>query len=136
MTIIYPQTSNEEDLSRYTSQWETSIFAATMKAAADLTEEETRGLLQTWLIGTFNASGFGIEDHQTLTHGTIEWIQAGPTQFDCIYTGYRGLKCSLARVYEQPNGSWASMVIAGVKDDHFEALAAAEWAVSRLTSHY
>ncbi len=132
MTTIYPNNRQQPDSDRYQDQWETSILAATMKAAADLSEEEQRNLARVWLIGTFNASGFDIE--QDLPYGTIEWDQAGPTQFDCIYTGYRGLKCKIARVYEQPNGSWAAMVIAGVKDDKFEAFANAEWAISRLTA--
>ncbi len=132
MTTVYSNNRDQTDLARYQDQWEISILAATMKAAADLTEEETRNLVRVWLIGTFNASGSDVD--QELPYGTIEWIQAGPTQFDCIYTGYRGLKCSVARVYEQPNGSWAVMVIAGVKDDQFEAFATAEWAISRLTA--
>jgi len=40
----------------------------------------------------------------------------------------------LAQVYRQENGFFAAVVVAGVKDNAPEAMGAAEWALSRLSS--
>lgn len=134
MTTIYTETDRVQDFSRYKDQWETGVLAATLESLADLTDQDRRDLVRTWLIGAFNGSSSGIyaspDDHS----GSLDWIQAGPTQFDCIYTGPMGVKCSLARIYEQPNGSWAALVIAGVKEDQYAAIGAAEWALARLSA--
>jgi len=49
-----------------------------------------------------------------------------------IHTALTGIQCSQGRIYQQPDGSWGALVIAGVKDDHHAALAAAEWAIAKL----
>ncbi|MGB1540211.1 MAG: hypothetical protein ACPG80_04565 [Rickettsiales bacterium] len=97
-------------------------------------EHDRRQLMGRWFEGSFNGAAAHVAEGEESGQGTFEWIQAGPTQFDCIYTAPYGLKCSLARAYEQPDGSWAALVIAGVRDDLWEAIAAAEWAIARLSA--
>ena len=71
-------------------------------------------------------------DGDAVAEAALEWRQAGPTQWDLVYTALTGVQCSLGRVYQQPDGSRGALVIAGVKDDHHAALAAAEWAIAKL----
>ncbi|MBU6408720.1 MAG: hypothetical protein KGS44_16605 [Alphaproteobacteria bacterium] len=71
-------------------------------------------------------------DGDALAEAALEWRQAGPSQWELVYTALTGIQCSLRRIYQQPDGSWGALVIAGVKDDHHAALAAAEWAIAKL----
>jgi hypothetical protein len=45
-----------------------------------------------------------------------------------------GIACPLAHIYPQPDGSWAVLIVAGVRNEITEAMAAAEWGISRLIS--
>lgn len=134
MTIVFSDTNTERehDFSRYKEQWENSVLTENLKVLADIPDEDRRQLAKIWFIGAFNGSAAGL--YANPEDGSLEWMQAGPTQFDLIYTGPMGIQCSLGRIYEQPNGTWAALVIAGAKDNQFEAMGAAEWAISRLSS--
>lgn len=132
MPKIFDRANREPDFERYKSQWETGVMAAAIAHLADLDDAERKALSRSWVIDAYNGASFGVYDAEDVTSGKIEWAQAGPTQFDCLYTGPYGVKCALGRVYQQPNGTWAAMVIAGVKDDYLQALGSAEWALAKL----
>lgn len=120
--------------SSWLERLETAMMAATLAATADLGADEKQRLLKVWLHGTFNAAAAGLDLRTGCGAGLLEWRDADEERLDLIYRAVTGFSCSLGRVYRQPNGSWASLVIAGVRDTPEEAQAAAEWAVSLLTA--
>ncbi|MCP4367705.1 MAG: hypothetical protein GY797_06280 [Deltaproteobacteria bacterium] len=134
MTTLFEQIERQPDFSRYREQWESGVLAAAIGELASLDNSERKALSRSWLLSSYNGAAFGVYDERDVLHGKIDWVQAGPTQYDCLYTGPYGVKCSLGRVYEQPNGSWAALVIAGVNDDYLQAIGSAEWAITRLCS--
>jgi len=119
---------------RYKDQWETGVMAAAVSAMASLDPDERQALLKRWIIDSYNGASSGIAAEAGDFTAAIEWAQSGPTHFDLLYEGPFGMKLSLGRAYQQPNGTWAAMVIAGVKDELEGAMASAEWAISRLCS--
>ena len=134
MTTQFERTERKPEFARYRAQWETGVMASALAHLADLDAAERKALCRSWVLSAYNGAAFGVYDSHEPLAGNIEWVQAGPTQYDCLYTGPYGVKCALGRVYEQPDGSWAAMIIAGVKDSYLEALASAEWALARLCS--
>lgn len=118
----------------YLERLESAAMAATFAASSDLPPGRMKALLRDWLGGTFNAASHGIDLRQGCGAGLLVWEQTGPTTHDLIYRAVTGMNASLGRAYRQPDGSWASLVIAGVGDSLGEAQAAAEWAASLLTT--
>lgn len=132
MTVMFKTTTAEPDFERYRERWENALLAKLISEQSDLDEGERQELFKNWFLGLFNAAA--ARDFDRGADGQLEWVQAGPTQYDFLYTSPYGLTCSLARIYEQPNGTWGALVIAGVTDDQWSAMAAAEWAIARLSA--
>lgn len=122
------------DFQRYKAHWETGVMAAAAEALASLDDEERGALLRRWIIDSYNGASSGITAESDTVSGRFEWRQTGPTHYDLLYEGPFEMRCAVGRAYEQPNGTWAAMVIAGVQDDLSEAMASAEWAIARLCS--
>ncbi len=131
MVTRFESTANDPLGGRFTADLETAQLAAALVAAGGLPTERARALLRDVYRAWFNASAAGICD--AAFTGVLQWEPDGGGYRFIWYT-HGGLACPLARVYPQENGTWASLVVAGVKDDVSEALAQAEWAISRLTS--
>lgn len=117
---------------RFTAELESALLARALAEAGGQTDERMRALLSSWLCGTFNASAAGL-----LSIGDGR----GHTAWEPDGNGYRltwyaptGLACPLARMYPQENGTWAALIVAGVRDDPAAAMMAAEWGVARLAA--
>ena len=123
----------DPDTEHWLERLESAMLAATLAATSDLPPERRKAMMRTWLETSFNAASHGIDLTAGYGAGIMTWLPYTETQIDLIYSAATGLNCSLARAYQQANGSWAAMVIAGVRDTSEEAQAAAEWAISRLT---
>ena len=109
------------------------MLAQLSSASVDPNSHIRKRVLRSWILGMFNGASFGVSECvYEDTH--FEWVAATPTQWDLIYTTPYGLTCPLARAYEQSDGLWASLVIAGVKDDLQKAMLAAERAIAQLSS--
>lgn len=134
MVTIFGKDEDRESLfARYKAEWENGLMAAALAEAAD--DADKKRLLQRFYETRFNAASFhAVELGESAWAGDIDFVQAGKTQYDIVYRAPYGIVVPLGRVYKQPNGSWASLVIAGVKDDMYEALASAEWAIRKLTT--
>lgn len=134
MVTVFEKSKDREALfARYRAEWENGLLAQALATTAD--PEDKKRLLQRFYETRFNAASFhAVELGESAWSGDIDFVQAGKTQHDIIYRAPYGVACSLGRIYQQPDGSWASLVIAGVKDDMYEALAAAEWAIRQLTA--
>lgn len=133
MTTCFTDAEREADFDRYRQQWESAALAAALSGAS-LDTFERKQLARTWVNGSFNGAAHGVYDPRALGESTMEWLQAGPTQYDLVYASPYGVVMPLGRVYQQPDGSWGALVIAGVKDDPHMAMAAAEWAIGKLTA--
>ncbi len=130
MTTTFNEKSSP---SRYTDQLENALMA---KAFADLgtdDEQDRKSLLSNWLMGTFNSESLHLKTPQT-GRGILDWQPDGSKNHRLIWRSPTGLSCPLAQVYQQDDGTWASLVVAGVREDLIEALGAAEWAITRLTA--
>ncbi len=134
MTTIFQKQDREPDFQRYREQWESALLSKMLSDQSGLEEAERRDLHKAWFQGLFNGHAAAVQQEDSLGCGELEWMQSATTRYDFVYTAPYGLKCSLGRVYLQPDKSWASLVIAGVGEDHYEAMAKAEWAISRLSS--
>lgn len=134
MVTVFDTEEVAPDFRRYREQWESALLSLAMYEYTHTADADRRDLCRSWFPGLFNGHAAHVLEGPADGFRSLEWRQAGPSQFDLIYTAPYGLQCSLARVYRQPDGSWAAMVIAGVRDDPHEAMAAAEWGVSRLCS--
>lgn len=132
MATLFSKGLREASFARYRNQWEASLLASAIAATADLDAYSRSQVMRAAFQGAFNGTAFGVYDGDSLGEAALERRQAGPTQWDLVYTALTGVKCVLGRVYQQPDGSWGALVIAGVKDDHHAALAAAEWAIAKL----
>lgn len=132
MVTVFEKSEDREALfARYKAQWENGLMAQTLAATAEPADKKR--LLQLFYETRFNAASFhAVEPNEDMLAGYIDTVQAGNTQYDIIYHAPYGAACHLGRVYQQPDGSWASLVVAGVKDDMYEAHAAAEWAIRQL----
>lgn len=134
MTTVYETKAKVPDFRRYREQWENALLSLTMFDHGAGDDDTQRSLCRNWIIGVFNGHAAHAFESPDEGFNALEWKRAGETQFDLIYTSSFGVQCSLGRIYEQPNGTWAALVIAGVKDDRYDAMASAEWAVSQLSS--
>lgn len=134
MVLVFSDSERQTNFARYRQQWEASMLASVIAGTADLDAADRKEILRAILEGSFNGAAYGVYDADELGGGNLEWTQAGPTQFDLVYTSSCYAKCNLGRVYSQPDGSWGALVVAGVKDDPYAAMASAEWAIARLSS--
>jgi hypothetical protein len=124
--------TTDDNAERFTAELESALLAQALFGTGGLPDERAQALLSLWLRGTFNATVLNL---RTIGDG------CGDMAWEPDGTGYRltwytptGLACPLARIYPQENGSWAALIVAGVRDDAGAAMAAAEWGVSRLTA--
>lgn len=126
------RTFDESDdlVSRFTAQLESALLAQALAETGGLPDERTKELLSLWIAGSFNASALGLE---SIGRGALDWQPDG-AGFRLIWYMPSGIACPLARLYQQENGTWAALIVAGVRNDLIEAMAAAEWGVSRLTT--
>ncbi len=132
MTTVFTK-ETDPYTERYFSDLESALFSrAIANSGADLPPERHKALLRQWLLGTFNASSHDTGGAISGT-GEMQWIANGD-EIRLLYNGPGGVTCHLARIYPQPDQTWAAIVVAGVRDDPYSAMAAAEWAVSRLAA--
>lgn len=125
---------NDQDgqAERFTAELESALLAQALFGTGGLPDERAQVLLSLWLRGTFNAT---VLDLRSIGdgRGTLAWEPDG-TGYRLTWYAPTGMACPLARIYPQDNGSWAALVVAGVRDDAGAAMAAAEWGVSLLTA--
>lgn len=131
MTLIFQQ-DTDPHAERFWDDLESALMAAAIAHQADLRAERIKALRRLWLRGTFNAFAVGPVAGPA-GGGKLEWITNGE-EVRLHYTSPRGLQCHLARVYRQPDDSFAAIVVAVVANDPYQAMATAEWAIARLTA--
>lgn len=132
-TLLARDDSGHDDQAeRYFDDIESALMAATIAGGTDSTPERKRALLSLVLANSFGAAvaGYSPRLHGA---GALSWHDEG-TLRHLSYQSPTGLMCHLGRVYLQPNGTWAALVVAGVGMDEHEAMAKAEWAIARLTA--
>jgi hypothetical protein len=132
MTITF----DDHVTDRRRDDWESALLAAAVRENTELDPLQHRRLLRVWLPGLFNAaaSGLDADGRGTPGGGGFQWLPAGPGQYQLVWHAPYGVSMVLAKVYGQENGSYAAVVVAGVKDDPAEAMHAAQWAIARLSS--
>lgn len=121
----------DPNAARYATELESALLARALADTGGLPDERARALLRDWIAGVFNAHAAAIPGD--LGTGTLDW-RPDRDGFLLVWTMAGGLVAPLARLYPQPDGTWAAMVVAGVRDTPEAAMLAAEWAVARLTS--
>lgn len=132
MTATF-EPDREPSFARYREQWEAGLLAQAIAENGDLPPGHRKGVLRAWFSARYNAASFHIVDGPCHPGaGSLVWRPAGPAQYDLHYRAPYGVVCPLARVYRQPDGSWAALVIAGVRDGPDEAMIVAERAIARL----
>ncbi|MDP4026625.1 hypothetical protein Q8W71_28865 [Methylobacterium sp. NEAU 140] len=107
------------------------MLCAALSGAGEDGTETRKAIYSRWLHGSFNGASFALPG---IGHGcgVLDW-KPDRDGFSLTWHSPAGVACRLARLYPQADGTWAAMVVAGVKDELPEAMAAAEWAVSRLS---
>jgi hypothetical protein len=115
----------------YQAQLENALLAIAVAETGNA-PDRLKELYAAWLMGSFNAIAHGAR-RLGEGYGTLDWTPEGDG-YRLIWYAPTGLACPLARVYRQPDGSWASLVVAGVRGDLIEAMSAAEWAIARMTA--
>lgn len=128
----FVDTSGDELAARFTAALESALLAQALAETGTLPDERTKALLRDWVAGVFNASAVALHSIPE-GRGQLAWEPDG-AGFRLTWHAPTGMACPLARIYEQPGGTWVALIVAGVRDDLIEAMAAAEWGVSRLTS--
>lgn len=124
----------DPNVERIKGELDNAMLAMALAEAGEAETDTRKELHARWLWGTFQAAAHGLNILGiTEGYGLLEW-QPDRDGMRLIWHSPTGLICPLARLYPQANGTWAAMVVAGVKDSPEEAMAAAEWAVSRLAS--
>lgn len=122
----------DELADRYTEQLESALMARALAEAGALPDERTRAMLSCWILGNFNFAAAGLRSIAQ-GRGFLTWEPDG-NGFRLVWQSPTGFACPLARLYPQENDTWAALIVAGVRDDVHEAMAAAEWGVARLTA--
>lgn len=123
-------TETDDLTSRFAAELESALLAQALAETAGLPDERAKALLGLWVAGTFNATANGLEG---IGRGVLDWQPDG-TGYRLIWCAPSGIACPLARIYPQENDTWAALIVAGVRDGLIEAMAAAEWGISRLTT--
>lgn len=131
MVQTFDNAGTEHGAGRYQAQLENALLAIALAETGNAPDRQ-KSLYAAWLIGSFNAIAHGARRLDE-GYGVLDWTPEGDG-YRLTWFAPTGLACPLARVYRQPDGSWASLVVAGVRGELIEAMAAAEWAVSRLTA--
>lgn len=116
---------------RYTAQLESALLARALADAGALPDERAQAAFAAWTAATFNTAAAALPGRAA--EGVLTWEPEG-AGYCLIWQSPSGLFCRLARLYPQENGTWAALVVAGVRDTPEEAMAAAEWASSRLAA--
>lgn len=130
---VFPHHIPDELASRYTADLESALLARALADTGNLPDERAKALLASWLAGTFNAAMAALSGSLADGRGDLVWQPDG----DCyrlVWLAPTGLACPLARIYRQDDGTWAALVVAGVRDDPAAAMVAAEWGISRLAA--
>ena len=128
---LLTEPDGDELAAHYAAGLENALLAQALAETGCLPNEQTRDLLHQWIMGTFNACAHGIEGAPALK-GELRW-EHDQTGHRLTWLMPSGIACPLARIYPQANDTYVALVVAGVKDDLIEAMAAAEWGISRLT---
>ena len=128
---VFSDSDRDEVLSRYVAELETALLAQALAETGSQSDERTRTLLHLWLIGTFNAHALPVEGVGRLK-GELRW-ENDQTGFRLTWLMPSGIACPLARIYPQENDTFVALIVAGVKGELIEAMAAAEWGIARLT---
>ena len=126
---IFDQTGDNL-AARFGPMLESALLARALADTGGSSDERAKALLGQWMLGTFNAASVALGGLGSLI-GYLDWEPDGAGQ-RLVWYSPAGVACPLARLYEQPDGMWAALIVAGVKDDLLAAMAAAEWGVSRL----
>ena len=117
----------------YWADLESALMAAAIAANSNLPPERQRALRSLWLRGVYNAAAHDIRPEATAGKGDFGWRPDGDG-YSLLYRSPYGLVCPLAKIFPQDDGSWAALIVAGVRDSANAAMEAAEWGVSRLTA--
>lgn len=128
----FTDASGDEIAARFTAALESALLAQALAETGTLSAERTKALLREWIAGLFNATAAALTSIGE-GRGRLDWEPDG-SGFRLSWYAPTGMACPLARLYQQANGTWVALIVAGVRDDLIEAMAAAEWGVSRLTS--
>jgi hypothetical protein len=129
MTITF-----ESRTDHHREDWESALLAAAVRENTELDPLQHKRLLRVWLPGLFNGAASGVDERQMASSGGFQWVPAGPEHYQLIWHAPYGVPLVLAKVYRQENGSYAAIVVAGVKEEAAEAMQAAQWAIARLSS--
>jgi len=119
---------------RHRESWESALLAAAARENTELDPRQHKRLLRVWLPGLFNGAASGVDEREIPGNGSFQWLPAGPGHYQLIWHAPYGVSIVLAKVFRQDDGSFAAIVVAGVKGDPAEAMQAAQWAIARLTS--
>ena len=128
---VFPPDMTDELASRYTAELESALLARALADTGNLPDERAKALLASWLAGTFNAAMAALSESIATGRGDLLWQPDGEG-YRLVWLAPTGLACPLARIYGQEDGTWAALVVAGVRDDPAAAMIAAEWGISRL----
>lgn len=133
MTQTFKKPLRDPIAERYWADLESALMAAAMAANTNLPPERQKALRRVWLVGTYNAAAHDIQPEEMAGNGDFGWM---PEQdgYRLMYRSPYGLICPLARIYPQEDGTWAALIVAGVRESVNAAMEAAEWGVSRLTA--
>lgn len=131
MVTILNETA-DPNAERYWADLESALMASAIAANSNLPPERQKALRRLWALGTYNAAAHGLR-HGAAGQGELEWASAGDG-YALLYRAPYGLVCPLARIYPQEDGTWAALIVAGVRADPTAAMEAAMWGVSRLTA--
>lgn len=125
---IFDDTIDDTLVARFAAQLESALLAQALAANGGLPDGRAKALMRDWLIGVFNGSVAALP---TIERGALAWE---PDREGHRLTWYMpsGIACPLARLHQQEDGTWAALIVAGVRCELIEAMAAAEWRVSRL----
>ncbi len=123
---------NEPDDSaeNYAADIENALLVAALKDGGQGKGDTRKRIYSRWLNGSFLAASHGVKG---LDAGLFAWEPDGPG-FRWVWYSPTGLACPLGKIFPQEDGTWAALVVAGVRSEIPEAMGAVEWAVSRLSS--
>lgn len=127
-TQAIPDPSSE----RYAAELDAAMLCAALAQAGEPGTETRKAIYGRWMFGTFNAAACGLKGIGG-GYGVLDW-RPDRDGHHLVWHSPAGVACPLARLYPQADGTWAAMVVAGVKDDLLEAMASAEWAISRIAA--
>lgn len=122
------------DADRHREDRESALLAAAVRENTELDPLQRKRLLRVWLPGLFNGAASGVDERRVPGSGSFQWMPAGPSNYQLVWHAPYGVSMVLAKIYRQEDGSYAAIVIAGVRDDPAAAMQAAQWAIARLSS--